>query len=727
MPSWRKIFSTTQHLFDRARNLLPVGRQPTETPAPSAQNRRVPYSARESEPISIPENWVGREQESAALITLLQERSVVFLHGPTRIGKTFLVQQVATHWKEEGRPFLYTCPSDLGIGDLFRKLDRFFWANGDEEFSALVTPPEANDDDRILALVGSLADDRFLIILDAFEQVDFRLPFQNLVHQTCRDGSKGRLLICGRQRPAWFDELPPAFSAEMELGGLSPEDMQTFSRQQGFDEMALEGMEDRLHPFTLELLLYLARQRRTSPGTLLAGIAQRNLQHALLAEIYQELEERNVLDRLSVLRLSFSSKAHPVFGGEEGMIHEKPLTLLVDIQKDGQNHLHPLVQSFGARQLAAHPSLRREAHEQALQYYRLQVSKQGKAPAQACCEMAYHLLELDRPREALEALADHSRGIVSFGYGRILLGLTHRIEATDWMKKGDDAGEEARALHDLALIYTRLPIVDIADNHLKAIRYCGRTLTYHEEAEDPLGHASALNVQGMACSGLPIGDPRRNIHRAFESYRQALAIYQQYELPNGQAMVHNNMGTAWMELSALGGEWCIGRAVGHFKQAVRLYKEGVDTFTRALVESNLGHALCLLGRVEEGMTHFQDALEHFRQDIWPLEYANTQKHMGDAHRLISSGKRSSRLIQAMEYYALASAIYEEEIFPESFAQTQHYLGVAHRQLALYEDSRKHQILAIKCYRNALRVYTEEGFPFNHQVVKNNLDRDMRNE
>ena len=145
------------------------------------------------------------------------------------------------------------------------------------------------------------------------------------------------------------------------------------------------------------------------------------------------------------------------------------------------------------------------------------------------------------------------------------------------------------------------------------------------------------------------------------------------------------------------------------------------------MESNLGHALCLLGKVEEGMTHFQGALEHFRQDIWPLEYANTQKHMGDAHRLISSGKRSGRLTQAIEYYALALTIYEEEIFPEYFAQTQHYLGVAHKQLSLYEDSRKHQLLAIRCYRNALRVYTEEGFPFNHQVVQKNLDRDMQNE
>jgi tetratricopeptide (TPR) repeat protein len=727
MFSLQKMLGSTQALLNRARSFLPAARPSTDSSAGLEQDRRIPYSARESEPISMPVGMVGREQECAALMALLEERSVVFLHGPARIGKTYLVRQVATRWKQEGRPFFYTCPSDRGIGDLFRKLKFFFWANGYEEFAEIVDPPEANDDDRIQALAGPLSHDRYLIVLDAFGQVDFRPPFQNLVRQACRGDFKGRLLVCVRNRPSWCEELPPAFAGEMALEGFCPEDMRAFARQQGFDDVDLKGLDEKLHPFVLQLLLFLAQQRRTSPMSILADLAQHDLERALLTEIYQDLEERDLLDRLSVLRLSFLAEAFSVFGGVEDLIHEKPVTFLVGVQEDGQHSLHPLARNFGTQRLAEHKSLQQAAHEQAVQYYQLQISAKGKGPALACTELGYHLLELDRPQEALDMLATHSREIVSFGYGRALLSLTRRIEDAGVVEKREETGEEARSLHDLALIYIRLPVFDIADNHLRAIRYCGRAITYYEEGEDPMGHASILNVQGMACSGLPIGDPRKNIHRAFESYREAFAIFQQYELPTGCAMVHNNMGTAWMELSALGGEWCIGRAIGHFKQAVRLYAEGVDPFTRALVESNLGHALCLLGKVEEGMTHFQAALEHFRLDLWPREYADTQWHMGDAHRLISSGKRSVRLTQAMEYYTEALTVYEEEIFPESFVRTQHFLGVAHRQLALYEDARKHQLLAIKCYRNALRVYTEEGFPFNHQVVQNNLDRDMQEE
>lgn len=70
-------------------------------------------------------------------------------------------------------------------------------------------------------------------------------------------------------------------------------------------------------------------------------------------------------------------------------------------------------------------------------------------------------------------------------------------------------------------------------------------------------------------------------------------------------------------------------------------------------------------------------------------------------------------------------MYDEEVFPKDFARTQHFLGVAHQQLALYENARSHRGLAAKCYQNALRVYTEENFPYNHRVLTTTLGRDLQ--
>ena len=444
-----------------------------------------------------------------------------------------------------------------------------------------------------------------------------------------------------------------------------------------------------------------------------------------MTQIYQGLEARDLLDRLSVLRLPFLPKAFPSFGGKEDHVSTPPLTLLIETQKDGRFTLHPLVQQLASQRLAEQPLLRQQAHEQAIGYYQELLSSGSRDQAAACIESAYHLLELGRAREALEGLRQRMREVVSFGYGRELLALTRRIEAAGLVESTSDPDERTRVLLDLALLYIRLPVSDIADNHLRAIHYCGQAITCCPKTQDPVLHASALNILGMACSGLPIGDPRKNLHRAQQSYREALAIYQQYNLPVGCAVVHNNIGAAWMELSALGGEWCVDRAVGHFKLAARLYQEGVDLFTWALVESNLGHALCLLGRTEEGRRHFQEALQHFRLDNLPREYADTQRHLGDAHRLLSSGSRIVQLQEAIRYYAAALKVYEEEIFPEDFARTQHFLGVSHQQLALYEDASKHRGLAVKCYQNALRVYTEEGFPYNHRTITAILGRDLQ--
>lgn len=724
MISPRHLLALLQPLAARVRAALAAA-QSSASPVTALLPRPIPYSERGSEPVSNPENLLGRESECAALVALLEERPVILLHGEVRIGKTYLARQVAAGWKQEGRPFLYTCATDQGMGDLFGHLAQFFWANGYETFSELMAQPETNDDDRLQALAAPLAQDRYLIVLDAFEQVDSRLLFQKLVHQFCNEDFKGRLLLCARERPVWFGALPPELAGEMALAGLGLEDIRAFARWHGLAEAALEGLEGPMHPFVLQLLILLAQQRQVPLLALLEGIPPDDREQVLLTQIYQGLEARELLDQLSVLRLPFLPKVFPIFGGKEDLISGPPLTLLVETQKDGRHTLHPLVQKLASQRLAEQPLLRQQAHEQATDYYQELLASGGRDQAASCVEGAHHLLELGRSREALEGLRQYVREVVSFGYGRKLLALTRRIEAAGLVDSVPDPGERIHVLLDLALLYVRLPVSDVADNHLRAIRYCGQAITCCPRTQDPVLHASALNTLGMACSGLPIGDPRKNLHRAQQSYREALAIFQQYNLPAGCAVVHNNIGAAWMELSALGGEWCIDRAVGHFKLAARLYQEGVDPFTRALVESNLGHALCLLGRVDQGMGHFQEALRHFRMDNLPREYADTQRHLGDAHRLLSSGSRIVQLQQAIRYYAAALKVYEEEVFPEDFARTQHFLGVAHQQLALYEDASKHRSLAVKCYQNALRVYTEEGFPYNHRVISATLERDLQ--
>ena len=717
MPPFKKMFGFLNR----------TGAKNSQESAPSASSskRSIPHSETGSDPLSMPADFVGMDAEVSTLSELLEDQCIVFLHGLSRIGKTYLIKQLAQTWKENGRPFLYTCPSDQGIGDLFEKLGRFFWANGYEAFKQVSAQPESNDDDRIKAIKEPLKNDKYLLVLDSFERVGNRATFRKLVSQMYDDGFQGRLLVCGRTLPPWYRSIPQEHVGVLQLQGMGIEDALLFGNQVGFGEQDMHGIETPAHPFVLELLLNLAQQRQTTPGLLWPEFPSDEREKALLAAVCENMEEKEALYGLSVLRRTFLPRTVKIFGGNPEQIQEKPLSLLIGTARNEQLSLHPFVRKFGEKRLEGQEAKRCQAHEKALVSYETQTQSRGKTQMQSFCEMGHHYLELGRPRDSLEVLAKYSREITSFGCGWPLLELAERIEKTGIAQEEMEPRAEGEILHDLALIYTRLPVIEIDQNHLKAIRYCGRAVTSYKEIDAPIGLAQILNLQGMACEGLPIGDPRKNIHRAFESYQEALAIYQEHGLETGQAIVHNNMGTAWMKLSGLGGEWCVGRAVGHFKQAVKLYEKGVDPYTRARVEANLGQALCQLGKAEEGMEHFGACLEFFTREYLPREWASTQKIMGDANRLISSGNRIARLKQAIEYYAQALTVFEEEIFPEDFAVTQHYVGVAHRQLAVYENADTHRKLTIKCYQNALRVYTKEKFPYYHQIITENLIRDIR--
>ena len=606
MPFLRKLRDSIQSLAGQTGSQHSLPRQ----------ERGIPYSETGSESLGVPEDLIGREAECADLLELLEEKSVIFLHGSPRIGKTYLIKQVAEAWKANGRPFLYTCPLNRGIGELFQPLGWFFWANGFEKFTAIISRPESNDDDKIQALPDPLESDRYLIILDDFGKVSARQTFRKLVlHNHSEDFKsedfKGRLLICGHNLPSWHSMIPTEQAGVKSLGGFTLEDIELFAYQYGFEKDDLEGLDEGIHPFVLELTLYLAQKEQTPPGMILGAMDPENLEQALLTRVCQIIEDGDVLQRLSVLRLSFLPRAFQVFGGELDMAVGKPMNLLVKTTKSGQFYLHSFVKDFGKQRLREEEGARQKAHEQALAYYQPSISSRGKGKIQGACETAYHLLELGRPRNALDVLREHTLQIISFGYGQELLDLTGRVEASGLVERLDEPEDQAQVLLDLAYIYSQLPIVDVTENRLKAIRYCGRAAELFRNARDPVGLASALNVQGIACLGLPAGDPRKNVQRAFDSYETAMELFLKLGLPEGCATVHNNLGSAWMKLATLGGEWCINRAIGCFRQAVKLFKNGVDLYIRALVESNLGHALCLIGKVEEGMGYFQAALEHF--------------------------------------------------------------------------------------------------------------------
>ena len=692
--------------------------------------KKPTYSTAGSEPISVPTGMVGRGAEGALLAKALETHRVVLLHGAARIGKTWLSRRCAEVSRKRRKPFWYTCPSERRSGELFERLGSFFSANRQEDLGRELIQPEANDDDRANTAAAALEQDEFLVVLDQFDTVAHRDPFRTLVQAVAASDGRGRLLVVARRPPGWWPTLPSTRAAAVEVPPLSAADVRELASGLGFSRQDLDALEayGDVHPFALQLVLQLSRLQGAPPARILEGIPRDRLEFALLSVLYGGLAERHVIDRLSVLRVPFAPAAATAFGGPANLFVREDVALLLETTKEGRYQLHPTVGEFASDQLGGGLDLLTTAHEQSVVYYRSQLDVSGRWHKRACCELAHHLLSLEQPAEALRVLAAEARGIVSFGFGWMLLSMAGQIEQSGLLDAdGLDDAEEAGYRYGLAALYVRLPVVSVDDNRLKAIRLCGRCIDVYRERERPVDLAQSLNLLGMALSDLPSGDVRTNVHRALESYQESLLLFQDLGLADGRMTVHNNIGGAWMKLAEVGGEDCLRRAVAHLRQAVKLFDQSTDLFTQSLVNRNLGNALCQLGKVEEGMEHFASALSHFTLDNHPLEYGGTQQDMGDAHRLLMTGRRTFRLRQAMAYYTEAARVHEQEIFPEDFADTQLGLAIGHRQLAIHEGPEPHYALSIKCYENALRVFTAEDFPFYHRVITDILAREERGE
>jgi len=63
-----------------------------------------------------------------------------------------------------------------------------------------------------------------------------------------------------------------------------------------------------------------------------------------------------------------------------------------------------------------------------------------------------------------------------------------------------------------------------------------------------------------------------------------------------------------------------------------------------------------------------------------------------------------------------------EKFPIDYALTQYNIGITYHALAEVEDRGKNYNLAIKAYRESLKVFTKKNIPENRRVIKEKIKK-----
>src|SRR5262249_15201131 len=120
------------------------------------------------------------------------------------------------------------------------------------------------------------------------------------------------------------------------------------------------------------------------------------------------------------------------------------------------------------------------------------------------------------------------------------------------------------------------------------------------------------------------------------------------------------------------------------------------------------------------------ALQSYTLGRYPLQYARTQRELGLAHRWHSlqqhreEGQRENQE-ETIRCYHEALRVYTSEDFPSDYASIQTNLGATYAMpISGGNGLRENRDEAIRCYHEALRIYTSDDFPLLHTMTESAL-------
>jgi tetratricopeptide (TPR) repeat protein len=172
----------------------------------------------------------------------------------------------------------------------------------------------------------------------------------------------------------------------------------------------------------------------------------------------------------------------------------------------------------------------------------------------------------------------------------------------------------------------------------------------------------------------------------------------------------------------------LGAAVVAYRSALQERTRGRVPLDWAQTQNHLGNVLRLLGQEDPGTALLVEALAAYRAAIEertreraPLQWASTQNNLGNV--LANLGERepgAERLEQAVATYRTTLEERTRERVPLGWAQTQHNLGTALTSLGEREAGTARLKQAVGAYEAALEERTRERVPLAWAMTQNNL-------
>ncbi|MBB3898391.1 tetratricopeptide repeat protein [Roseococcus suduntuyensis] len=196
-----------------------------------------------------------------------------------------------------------------------------------------------------------------------------------------------------------------------------------------------------------------------------------------------------------------------------------------------------------------------------------------------------------------------------------------------------------------------------------------------------------------------------------------------------RGVANNLFGIALHTLGAReSGTARVEEAVATYRAALEEYRRERVPLDWALTQNNLGMALHTLGtreigtvRLEQAVAANRAALEERTRERGPLEWAQTQNNLGNALKALGDRESgTARLEDAVAAYRAALEERTRERGPLDWALTQNNLGAALEALGARESSTTRLEDAMATYHAVLEEWTRDRVPFPWALTMENL-------
>jgi tetratricopeptide (TPR) repeat protein len=226
------------------------------------------------------------------------------------------------------------------------------------------------------------------------------------------------------------------------------------------------------------------------------------------------------------------------------------------------------------------------------------------------------------------------------------------------------------------------------------------------------------------------GEKAQNIEMAIAFYTAASSVYTCDAFPEYWAMTQHNLAIAYSERIR-------GEKAQNIEMALASYTVALSVYTReafpekwAQTQNNLANAYINRIRgekaqnIEMALASYTAALEVRTRDAFPQDWAQTQNNLAMAYSNRIRGEKAQNIEMALASYTAALSVYTRDAFPKKWARTKNNLGEAYRKRIRAERAENIEIenieMAIRCYKDAVEVFTREAFPEDWAMTQNNL-------